>query len=106
MVRGDAVLIGDLVRNLVDNALAVSPRANEVTIVIDGGGRLSVVDQRPGIMPVHRERVFERFWRAPDAPAGGSGLGLTEIAGWCGATASISEAQGGGAVFSVGFARS
>lgn len=107
-VCGDADLIGDLVRNLVENALAVSPAGTEVTVVVGADGHLDVMDQGPGIAPEHRERVFERFWRAPDAPAGGSGLGLAivkEIADACGAALRIADASGGGALVSVAFVR-
>lgn len=106
MVRGDAALIEDLTRNLVENALSASPTGAEVTVVVRGDGRLDVIDQGPGIAPAHRERVFERFWRAPDAPAGGSGLGLSvvkEIADACGASLHISDRAGGGAVVGVHF---
>lgn len=107
MVRGDGALASDLLRNLVENALAVSPAGTEVTVVVGADGRLDVVDCGPGIKPEHRERVFERFWRAPDAPAGGSGLGLAivkEIAHACGARVWISDSPCGGAVVSVKFA--
>lgn len=108
-VRGDAGLIGDLIRNLVENALAVSPAGTEVTVAVDPEGYLNVIDQGPGIAPEYRERVFERFWRAPEAPPGGSGLGLAivkEIAEASGATLSIDEAPGGGARVGVAFLRS
>ena len=105
-VRGDPDLIGDLVRNLVENALAVSPAGTEVTVAVGPDGRLDVTDRGPGIAPEHRERVFERFWRAPDAPAGGSGLGLAivkDIADACGADVRIADSSGGGALVTVAF---
>lgn len=107
-VRGNADLISDLVRNLVENALAVSPAGTEVTVAVGADGRLDVMDQGRGIAPAHRDRVFERFWRAPDAPAAGSGLGLAivkEIADTCGAALHIGNAPGGGALVSVAFVR-
>jgi signal transduction histidine kinase len=106
IVRGDAVLIEDLLCNLVENAVAVSPAGAEVTVAVCADGRLDVIDQGPGIAPEHRERVFERFWRAPDAPAGGSGLGLAivkETADACGATLCISDGINGGTIVSVTF---
>ncbi len=107
-IRGEAALIEDLIRNLVENALAASPAGAEVTVTVTADGRLDVTDQGPGIAPKHRERMFERFWRAPGAPAGGSGLGLAivkEIADACGAGLRISDAARGGAVVGVTFVR-
>jgi signal transduction histidine kinase len=53
-------------------------------VAVRGDGRtanLSVEDQGTGIRPEDLPRVFDRFWRAPGAPAGGTGLGLA-IAQW------------------------
>jgi signal transduction histidine kinase len=48
--------------------------------------------------------VFDRFWRAPNAPPGGSGLGLA-IARWIverhGGSILVGERDGGGARFEV-----
>jgi two-component system sensor histidine kinase QseC len=38
-----------------------------------------VTDQGPGIPPVLRERVFDRFFRNPDQTQSGSGLGLAIV---------------------------
>jgi signal transduction histidine kinase len=59
MVRGDAALIGDLIRNLAENALAVSPAGTEVCVAVGADGRLDAIDHGPGIAAEHRERVFE-----------------------------------------------
>ncbi|KAB2911151.1 MAG: HAMP domain-containing protein [Hyphomicrobiaceae bacterium] len=106
IVRGDADLVAELARNLVENALASTRPGTEVSVVVGAGGRLDVADRGPGIARGHREHVFERFWRAPDAPPGGSGLGLAivkEIADACGATVTITDAPGGGAMLAVAF---
>jgi len=39
-----------------------------------------VIDNGPGIPAAERARVFDRFYRVPDAPTGGSGLGLAIVA--------------------------
>ena len=46
-----------------------------------GHATLTVEDDGPGIRAADLPRVFDRFWRAADAPEGGSGLGLA-IAAW------------------------
>jgi two-component system OmpR family sensor kinase len=75
-VRGDADALSILLRNLLDNAIRYSPPEGRVDVVLDAGV-VAVHDAGPGIAPAERERVFERFYRSADAPAGGSGLGLT-----------------------------
>jgi signal transduction histidine kinase len=66
--------------NLLDNALRHSPRGGEVALRLaqdEAGTRwVDIADQGPGLPAAMRERVFDRFFRMPDAPAGGSGLGL------------------------------
>jgi two-component system sensor histidine kinase CiaH len=83
-VIGDPVRLRQLVAILVDNAIRHSPPGGEVRVAVRGDGRtaiLSVEDQGTGIRPEDLPRVFDRFWRAPGAPAGGTGLGLA-IAQW------------------------
>ncbi len=83
-VIGDPVRLRQLVTILVDNAIRHSPPGGEVRVAVRVSGRLaalSVEDQGPGLRPDDLPRVFDRFWRAPGAPAGGTGLGLA-IAQW------------------------
>jgi two-component system sensor histidine kinase MprB len=65
------------------------------------GGSLAITDQGPGIAPEDRDRVFERFWRSPQARAQrGSGLGLAIVAQVVAShdgTVSVESAAGGGA---------
>jgi signal transduction histidine kinase len=111
-VDGDPVRLRQLVTILVDNAMAHSPAGSRVAVRVRAEGAsggpgvagasgapgagghsgsaavLAVEDQGPGIRPEDLPRVFDRFWRADDAPAGGTGLGLA-IAAW------ITERHGG-----------
>jgi signal transduction histidine kinase len=104
---GDPVRLRQLVTILVDNAIRHSPRDGVVRVVVrpePAGASVSVEDQGPGVRPEDRERVFDRFWRAPGAPAGGTGLGLA-IARWIaehhrGAIA-VDSSEAGGARFVV-----
>jgi K+-sensing histidine kinase KdpD len=65
---------------------------------------LEVDDHGRGIRPDDLPRLFERFWRADDAPPGGTGLGLA-IAKWIveqhGGTIGAVNLPGGGASFTV-----
>jgi two-component system, OmpR family, sensor histidine kinase TctE len=117
-LHGEPVLLGELVRNLVDNALQYTPRGGTVTarIVPDPFGQvvvLQVEDTGPGIPAAEREAVFRPFYRALDTQVDGSGLGLAivqEIAQRHGATITLADARprgsaglSPGALFTVRF---
>lgn len=83
----DALLIAQLLDNLVDNALKYSPDDAPVELLVRRQGEhvvLAVRDRGPGIAPAWRERVFEVFHRGAEAMAGaaeqrarpGAGVGL------------------------------
>ena len=83
-VSGDAGELARALENLVENALVHGPADGSVTVsVVSAQGRvlLTVRDQGPGPDPAHVDRLFERFWRGPEASARpGSGLGLSIVA--------------------------
>jgi signal transduction histidine kinase len=80
----DPARLRQVVVNLVDNAIRHSPTGARVSVLArtaePSGLRLEVSDQGPGIAPVERERVFQRFTRGATSE-GGTGLGLA-IARW------------------------
>ena len=80
-VRGDEARLRQLAGILVGNAIRHSPTGGWVTVTVRPGALLTVDDEGAGITPEHLDKVFERFWRAPGAPAEGTGLGLA-IARW------------------------
>ena len=63
LIKGNAHAIEDAIRNLLENAVAYSPRGSEVTMNVGSDGSIGVVDQGPGIHCENRELIFERFWR-------------------------------------------
>jgi two-component system phosphate regulon sensor histidine kinase PhoR len=83
-IRGDAARLGQVVVNLVHNAVKFSPDGGEITIrtaVDDGEVVTSVEDHGIGIPRGARDRVFERFYKVDRArlraeAGGGTGLGL------------------------------
>jgi signal transduction histidine kinase len=84
IVDGDPLRLRQLVTILVDNALAHGPRGSTVSVTVRedaGWATLDVDDGGPGFRPADLPHVFDRFWRADDAPEGGTGLGLA-IAAW------------------------
>ena len=106
-LQGNATLLKEMVRNLVDNALTYTPstpgRPGVVTVRLsaDPFARvmlLQVEDSGPGIPPAERELVFQPFYRALGTDADGSGLGLPivlEIASQHHATVTLDDAQPG-----------
>ncbi|WP_417281875.1 sensor histidine kinase [Amnibacterium flavum] len=104
-VGGDEGTLGQVVRNLVDNAARHARSRIELTLT--DGVLLAVDDDGDGIPPEERERIFERFVRLDDArsrDAGGSGLGLAivrEIVAAHGGSVAVSTGRLGGARFEV-----
>jgi signal transduction histidine kinase len=68
--------------NLIENALAVSPEGGAITVNVSAnpsGVGLHVMDQGPGMSPDERARAFDRFWRSERATTEGTGLGLAIV---------------------------
>lgn len=81
--RGDADLLGVLVRNLVDNAIRYTPPGGRVDVSVRPEGDLAVVkvaDSGPGVPAEERPRLIERFYRGRGSTEEGSGLGLSIVA--------------------------
>jgi two-component system sensor histidine kinase QseC len=81
-VSADEVLLGVLVRNLLDNALRYSPEGAQVRMVVATDSRgvlLSVDDSGPGLSPEALARLGERFFRVLGSDQPGSGLGWSIV---------------------------
>jgi two-component system sensor histidine kinase TctE len=83
-VRGHALLLREMIRNLVDNALQYTPAGGTVTVRVmdDPFGQvvvLQVEDSGPGIPAAEREQVFQPFYRSLGTDVDGSGLGLAIV---------------------------
>ena len=71
-----------IVDNYVDNAIGAARAGDTITVIAhrrDDQVEVHVVDEGPGLPDDQLARVFDRFWRAPDAPHGGSGIGLAVV---------------------------
>ncbi|MCB1908291.1 MAG: sensor histidine kinase N-terminal domain-containing protein [Rhodocyclaceae bacterium] len=77
-IDGNPVLLRELVKNLVDNAIKYTPAGGQVTVRTQATdfAILEVEDSGIGIPEADRERVFERFYRVLGSGEDGSGLGL------------------------------
>ena len=100
-VAGEPVSLGEMVGNLIDNALRHTPEGGRITAATHREGNevvVSVEDSGPGVPAADRVRVFERFWRGPEVQGEGSGLGLSivqEIARVHGGEAGCEAPSGG-----------
>lgn len=80
LVQGDALRLGQVLANLLSNALKYSPVETAVILRLCEEGRqvrVEVQDSGPGIPPEVASHLFERFYRAPGIRVlHGSGVGL------------------------------
>ncbi|MFI5065998.1 MAG: ATP-binding protein, partial [Streptosporangiales bacterium] len=107
-VHGDRLRLGQLLSNLVSNAIKFTPENGAVQVRASGQGErclIEVTDSGVGIPAGERAHLFERFYRASTAAGTvGSGLGLAiskAIAEGHGGTIRVAEAEGGGTRFVV-----
>ena len=97
-VRSSPDRLGQILDNLVANAVAVSDAVDVSVMREDGWVELHVVDHGPGLTEEERKRAFDRFWRG-QGKSPGSGLGLAivrRLADVDGGEAELLPAPGGG----------
>jgi signal transduction histidine kinase len=115
-VRGDRDAVSRVVRNLIENAVKYGPASQTIRVALapvapGGDARITVDDEGPGIPAAERSRIWQAYYRLDrdrNAPGGGSGLGLSVVADlvrMLGGSASVSDAPGGGARFTVDLPR-
>ena len=109
-IRHDPPRIGQVVANLVGNAVKFTPRGGTVRVSVEptrDGARIDVVDTGVGIDPSELPHIFERFYRgsrANEARGSGSGLGLAivrSIVDIHGGSVSVESGAGSGSRFTV-----
>ena len=109
-IRHDPQRIGQVVANLVGNAIKFTPRDGSVTVDLAAapdGARIEVSDTGVGIEPAELPHIFERFYRgsrANEARGSGSGLGLAivhSIVDMHGGAIEVESRVGGGSRFIV-----
>ena len=83
-VASDPRDLGQIIGNLLDNALRYTAAGGRVTVsaTADSGGvRIEIADEGPGLPEPELENVFHRFYRSPCDVTEGSGLGLAVVRG-------------------------
>ncbi|QSQ11807.1 HAMP domain-containing sensor histidine kinase [Myxococcus landrumensis] len=97
--------LGLVLGNLVGNGVKHTPAGGEVEVRVAREGtrvRFEVRDSGEGIALEQQARIFEKFYRAPGAPVGGAGLGLSiakEIVQAHGGELGVVSAPGRGSTF-------
>ncbi|HSU29220.1 MAG TPA: PAS domain S-box protein [Chitinophagaceae bacterium] len=112
MFYGDRDRIGQVLTNLLANAVKYSPDADHIEMTVNNDGNTSVVKIRDfgiGIDPEDQPRIFERFYRVEgksEQTFPGFGIGLfiaREIVQRHGGTISVESKKGNGSVFTIVF---
>jgi signal transduction histidine kinase len=111
VIRHDPPRIGQVVSNLVGNALKFTPRGGSVHVKLSplrhSGARIQVIDTGVGIDAAELPRIFDRFYRgsrANEARGSGSGLGLSivrSIVEMHGGRIGVESRVGSGSTFTV-----
>jgi two-component system phosphate regulon sensor histidine kinase PhoR len=111
-VEGDRRRLGQILRNLLDNAVKFSPPGGTVRIAVgrvDDRPSVVVEDEGPGIPAGEQDRIFQRFYqvdRSRSKVRPGTGLGLAivkHLAQLHGAEVTVTSEPGSGSAFRVTF---
>lgn len=108
-LEGDPARLGQIVRNLLANALKFTPPGGHVELAVEpsegGEAKLAVTDTGRGIPEQELAHVFERFWRGAGARGTeGSGVGLavaSELAKAHGGRIEVDSREGAGSTFTL-----
>ncbi|MEX2376337.1 MAG: ATP-binding protein, partial [Dehalococcoidia bacterium] len=109
VVESDERYARRIIQNLMENALKYAGMDAPVEVRIESerdGYAVRVRDRGPGIAPDDQERIFDRFYRAPNRATGSSGLGLglflsRRLSRRLGGTLSVKSELGEGSEFTL-----
>jgi two-component system sensor histidine kinase KdpD len=107
LARLDFTLTQQALSNLLLNAAVHTPSGTAIEIEArhqDNILEISVSDNGPGLSQELLPKLFDKFFRAPSAPAGGSGLGLAIVKGFVEAQSgkvTAANRRDGGAIFTI-----
>lgn len=106
----DETHLAHVLYNLLDNALKYTPRQPDIHLLLKDlphAVQLTVTDNGVGIAPEYKNRIFEKFFRAPSGnihTTKGHGLGLSYVAqvvAQHGGTVTVQSEPGAGSSFTV-----
>ena len=103
----DFVFLQQALVNLLSNAAVHTPPGTSVQLRVWQEAQslcLSVMDRGGGLEAHALPRLFDKFYRGPSAPTGGTGLGLSLVRGFVEALGGSVKAEnraGGGAAFTI-----
>lgn len=107
-VNADAIRLGQVVNNLLDNALKYTPAGGRVVLTARSESKaalITVTDNGPGVPATEREAIFRRLYRGDSSRSQrGLGLGLSMVKAIIeahGGNVTVDDAPGGGARFTV-----
>jgi two-component system sensor histidine kinase KdpD len=107
IVQMDFVLTQQALSNLLSNAGRHTPPGTPIEVaarVENEEVALRVADRGPGISPELLPKIFDKFYRGPNAATGGTGLGLSLVKGFVeaqGGRVTAENGAGGGMIFSI-----
>jgi len=110
VIQGDKERLGQVLTNLITNAVKYSPQANSVDITLSTSKKaalISVRDYGIGIAKAHQKHIFDRFYRVHDSSTKtfkGLGMGLyiaCDIVKRHGGDITVQSAQGKGSTFTI-----
>ena len=107
LVKMDFVLTQQVLGNLLRNAAVHTPPGTRIQLSVSTEAEtlvLAVADRGPGLAEEALPLLFDKFYRAPTAPAGGTGLGLAIVKGFVeaqGGRVTAENRPSGGALFTV-----
>ncbi len=107
-IKTDPAMLETALANLLHNASSHSPAGTFIeasAMLANGVMQFTIRDHGKGLPSGDAARLFEKFYRAPHAPAGGLGLGLSIVRGFARALGGSVEAEnageGTGAIFTL-----
>jgi len=107
LVRIDFGLFKHALSNLLTNAASYTPVGTAIQIVantMEGAVQLQISDKGPGVPEAALPHLFDKFYRVPGTPAGGTGIGLAiskAIVEAHGGTIGVAGVPSGGLCFSI-----